>query len=252
MLDLEQRLRRLAADGERLATAPGAQAAVRRGRCRRRRLAAGAALLTTVVVLAVVVGPAALRGPAPPPVATAPRPGLSPAELPGQPPTYRVVQSAKGRVQIRGTWRGHGWRYILRADPSNSFAGFSDWFEFDSGAGGGGKPGSSTLTLRQCCDTRFRMLGWFVVTERAAIIRVSFERSGRPFGPFDFRPHSLRPALALGYIAYEQQPDMKIRNVELIDRSGRAICHQRFRAVTDKQHGTFEMPVRDEPGTCWS
>jgi hypothetical protein len=251
MLDVEQRLRRLAADGERLATAPGPQAAIRRGRRRRRRLAAGAALLTTVV-LVVVLSPAALRGPDPPAVAPALRPGLSPAQLPGQLPTYRVVQSTKGRVQIRGSWRGQSWRYILRADPSNPFAGFSDWFEFDSGAGGGGKPGSSTLMLRQCCDTRFRMLGWFVVTEQAALIRVSFERSGRPFGPFDFRPHSLRPALALGYVAYEQQPDMKIRNVELIGRSGRAICHQRFRAVTDKQRGTFEMPVRDEPGTCWN
>jgi hypothetical protein len=250
MLDLEQRLQRLAADGERLATAPGPQAAIRRGR--RRRLTAGAALLSTVVVLAVVVGPAALRGPAPPPAAPPPRPGLSPTQLPGQPPTYRVDQSARGRVQIRGTWRGQGWRYTLRADPSNPFAGFSDWFEFDSGAGGGGKPGSSTLLLRQCCDRRFRMLGWFVVTEQAAIIRVSFERSGRPFGPFDFRPHSLRPALALGYIAYEQQPDMKIRNVELIDHSGKVICHQRFHTVTFTQHRSLEMPVRDEPGTCWS
>lgn len=252
MLDLEQRLRRLAADGERLATAPGPQAAVRRGRRRRRHLAAGVALLTTVVVLAVVLGPAALRGPAAPPAAPAPQPGLSPTELPGQPPTYRVIQSAKGRVQILGTWRGQRWRYILRADPSNHFSGSSEWFEFDSGAGGGGKPGSPTLTLRQCCDKHSRMLGWFVVTEQAAIIRVSFERSGRPFGPFDFRPLSLQPALALGYVAYEQQPDMKIRNVELIDRSGKAICHQRFRAVTDKQHGTLEMPVRDEPGSCWN
>lgn len=232
-LDLDTRLRRLAAEGADLASVPGAERAVRRGRRRRRNLA-GAAVLLLVAVLAGGAGlRTLLQQPTVAPVAN-PRlePGLPPSVLPGEQPRFRIARSTAEKVRVEGTWRGHRWHYDYYRDR--------DWLELDNGAGGGGNGGGGKLHVNgtTCCEHPVRkprtpdpVLQVLTATDHAAVVRITFQLNGRPLGPVDFRPVPAGPRMPVGFVALERYPDgdaMVFREIVLLDRDGNRICQERF------------------------
>jgi hypothetical protein len=116
MPDLNARLRLLAEDGARLASAPGAQNAARRGRQRRRRLIGGGVAIVAVAMVAAGLGLRPLLGATsddtvtPAPVPATPLPAVT------RQPALRVTSVAHpdGRLEVRGTLEGSTWHLVVR------------------------------------------------------------------------------------------------------------------------------------------
>jgi hypothetical protein len=232
-LDLDMRMRRLAAEGADLASIPGAERAIRRGRRRRRNLAGAAALL----LVAVLAGGAGLRTllhqPTVAPVAN-PRlePGLPPSVLPGEQPRFTIVRSTAKKVRVVGTWRGHRWHYDYSPDR--------DWLELDNGAGGGGSVDGVKLRVNgtTCCEYPVGkprppdpVLEVLTVTDHAAVVRITFQLNGRLLGPVDFRPVPAGPRMPVGFVVLERYPNdgaMVFREIVLLDRDGQRMCQERY------------------------
>jgi hypothetical protein len=250
-LDLDTRLRRLAEEGAALSRIPGADQAIRRGRRRRWNLAGATALLLVAALAGGAGVQAVLR---PPSVITTPKPPLEPGlpapSLPGRQPTFKIVRSAAGKVRVEGTWRGFGWRY--------DYAPSGDWLELDNGAGGGGSGFSTMLNINgtTCCEYPVGkpkppdpVLQVLSVTNRAAVVRITFQLRGKLIGPVDFRPVDAGPAVPIGIVALERYPngdDMVFREIVLLDHDGQRVCQERFR-----KDGSHDWKA-SQPRSCYS
>jgi hypothetical protein len=235
MLELEDRLRRLAGEHERAARVPSASAAVRRGRRRRRRLAGAATTLTVLSLLAGLAGvrelvqPAAPAGPAAP-VTTAAcegRPCNRPTPLP------RGYEPVKGTVVAEGEQPGYRWRLVIRRgklpDGQHELVAL---FERDDYS-----PPVDLVTLEPVKlslvfpTKRFPNLHG-IVTDRAALVRLRVARDGTPLAPVEVRPTdggTIFPDNAW-FVAFLPK-GTELYQVDLLDRHGDPICSERIRKV---------------------
>jgi hypothetical protein len=125
MPDLDERLRLLADDGARLASAPGPEDAARRGRRRRRRLIGGCAAIVAVAMLAVGLGLRPLLGATPDHTVAPSPPPATPLPATTPQPALRVTSVAHpaGRLEVRGTLEGSTWRVVLRVGSDSDQPG---------------------------------------------------------------------------------------------------------------------------------
>jgi hypothetical protein len=112
--------------------------------------------------------------------------------------------------------------------------------ELDNGAGGGGHGTNTLLRIigTTCCENPVGkprppdpMLQVLVVTNRAAVVCVTFQLRGKLLGPVDFRPVGAGPGAPIGIVALERYPngkDMAFREIVLLDRHGGRICQERY------------------------
>jgi hypothetical protein len=247
--ELNARLRRLAEEAAGIARVPGAKQAIRHGR-RRRWTWVGATALCLAVALGAV--PAIRMASSVTPAASDPRavlrPGLPPSALPGKQPTFRIVRSATGTVRVEGTWRRFGWRY----DASRN----GDMLELENGAGTGSRPLNPLLNIAgtTCCEYPVGkarppepVLEVLAVTNRAAVVRITFQFHGERLGPVDFLPVGAGPGLPIGIVALERYPNddaMVFREIILLDGDGRRICQDRF-----GQDGIYDARA-SQPDSC--
>jgi len=133
--DLDARLQMLAEEGARLASAPGSEAALRRGRQRRRHLVAGCA---AVLLVAMVGGGLGLRPlldsaadrVAAPPATTSPQDSQQGLEV------RKVTRPRVDAITLDGTLDGSGWRYTLHREQSQGKPVWADSLRFQNGEGG--------------------------------------------------------------------------------------------------------------------
>jgi hypothetical protein len=236
MLELEDRLRRLADEHARAARVPSASAAVRRGRRRRRRLAAGA---TTLTVLSLLAGLAGVRGLVEPAAPAAGQAGpVTTAACEGPPcnlahPPARGFEPVKGTVVAEGEQPGYRWRLVIRRgklpDGQHELVAL---FERDDYS-----PPVDLVTLEPvklsflAPDKRDpAMVG--IVTDRAALVRLRITRDGAPVTPVEVHPTdggTIFPDNAW-FVAFLPK-GTELYRVDLLDRRGDPICSERIRKV---------------------
>jgi hypothetical protein len=248
MLELEDRLRRLAGEHERAARVPPASATVRRGRRRRRRLAGAATALAVLSLVAGLAGVRELRAPAARELpATAPTAG--PTRTMGPPttaacqgrscnraqpgPLPRGFEPVEGTVVAEGTQPGYGWRLVIRRgklpDGQHELVAL---FERDDLS-----PPVDLVTLEPVKLSFVvptmdfpNMHG--IVTDRAALVRLRVARDGTPVAPLEVRPTdggTIFPHNAW-FVAF--LPDgTELYQIDVLDGRGDPICSERVRKV---------------------
>jgi hypothetical protein len=270
MLELEDRLRRLAGEHERAARVPSASAAVRRGRRRRRRLAGAATTLTVLSLLAGLVGVRELRepaavappavGPAAPTTITVPPPAGS--TTPGTTilcsgPACRstgstVVQHGfepvEGKVVAEGEQPGFRWRLVIRRaklpDGQHELVAL---FERDDYS-----PPVDLVTLEPVklsivVPTKAFPNMHGIVTDRAALVRLQITRGGAPAPPIEVHPTdggAVFPHNAW-FVAFLPEGTQLYR-IDLLDGRGQPICSERVGKVK-LPGGSETMPS----GSCF-
>jgi hypothetical protein len=248
MLELEDRLRRLAGEHERAARVPPASATVRRGRRRRRRLAGAA---TALIVLSLVAGlagvqelrtPAARELPATAPTAGPERTMGAPTTAacqgssckraqPGQLP--RGYEPVEGTVVAEGTQPGYRWRLVIRRgklpDGQHELVAL---FERDDFA-----PPVDLVTLEPVklsfvVPTRRFPAMHGIVTDRTALVRLRVARDGTPVAPVEVRPTDGGTIFPHNdwFVAFLPK-GTELYRIELLDRQGRPICSEQVRKV---------------------
>ena len=236
MLELEDRLRRLAGEHERPARVPSAAAAVRRGRRRRRRLAGAAAALTVLSLLACLVGVRELLEPAAPPAgAAAPVTTLAcerrPCDRPN--PLPRGYEPVKGTVVAEGEQPGFRWRLVIRRAklPDGQYQ-LVALFERDDFS-----PPVDLVTLEPVQlslvfpTKRFPNLHG-IVTDRTALVRLLVARNGAAVPPVEVQPTdggAIFPHNSW-FVAFLPEGG-ELHGVELLDGRGETICSERIRQV---------------------
>jgi hypothetical protein len=235
MLELEDRLRRLAGEHERAARVPSASAAVRRGRRRRRRLAGAATTLTVLSLLAGLAGvrelvqPAAAAGPAAP-VTTAACEG--PPCLREHPPA-RGFEPVKGTVVAEGEQPGYRWRLVIRRGklPGGQYELVALFERNDYSPPVDLVTGEPVRLSLVFPTKRFpNMHG--IVTDRTALVRLRVARDGAPLAPVEVRPTdggAIFPHNAW-FVAFLPNGS-ELYGIELLDRHGQLICSERIRQV---------------------
>ena len=233
MVELEDRLRRLADDQARQARAPGAGAAILRGRRRRRRQAAAVA----VTLVGLVGALAGMRDPwdgattepaAPAPTNSCVGPRCDRRQV--APP--RAFEPVEGKVVARGERPGFRWRLVVRRDRlSGGQHGVVALYQHDDNS-----PNADVGTLEPVelsflgpgvRDGALSMAG--IVTDRAARVRLQLLRGGAPVPPVEVRslgsggvfPHNRL------FVAFLPGGSV-LRRIELLDRRGGLICVQRL------------------------
>jgi hypothetical protein len=253
MNDLQERLRRFADEGARQARSPGVEAALRRGRHRRRRQL-GAAALALAALLAGGLGIRGQRTPlpvhpvAPGPTVTGAGPtvtgvGRAPVSLP------REFEPIPGRVIAHGDQPGYRWRLVARRtrllQGQREVTMVFQHDDYGPGADLGTlEPVTLSLLTPSTRDPDPVVAG--VVTRRAARVRLWLRRDGAQFPPVD------APVIDGGrdfpesfFVAFVPKGSL-LRDVVLLDRAGRQICHQRF----TERSGEDQYPVPDA-GACF-
>jgi hypothetical protein len=238
MTDLEERLRRFAAEGARQARPPGVAAAVRRGRLRRRRLV-GAAALTLAALLGAGLGMQDLLRPSSiQPVAPVPSPTVPPTRCVrgvcvgiGDPlPSLPAFEPVPGRVIAHGTQPGYRWRLVVRRKklPDNQRE-VASIFQHDDVY----SPGADLVTLEPLTlslltpDTQYQVVSG-IVTDRAALVRLWLEHDGTVLPPVEVRViDGGRGFPENFFVAFVPQGSV-LRDVVLVDRGGQPICHQQL------------------------
>jgi len=263
MLELEDRLRRLAGEHERAARVPAAAATVRRGRRRRRRLAGAATALAVLSLVAGLAGVRELRTPAARELpATAPTDG--PTRTMGTPTTEacqgpscrraqpgqlpRGFEPVDGKVVAQGTQPGYRWRLVIRRgklpDGQHELVAL---FERDDLS-----PPVDLVTLEPVklsfvVPTRRFPNMHGIVTDRAALVRLRVARDGTPVAPVEVRPTdggTIFPDNAW-FVAFLPE-GTELYQIELLDRRGDPICSERVRKVK-LAGGSETMPS----GSCF-
>jgi hypothetical protein len=268
MNDLQERLRRFADEGARQARPPGAEAALRRGR-RRQRRQLGAAALALAALLAGGLGIRGQRGPLPvhplapgptvtsagPPVTGAGPPvtrvgppvtgtGRAPVSLP------REFEPIPGQVIAHGDRPGYRWRLVARRTrlPQDQWEVTLVFQRDDYGPPNADlvalEPVTLSLLTPSIRDQDPVAAG--VVTRRAARVRLWLHRGGTQLPPVDV------PVIDGGrdfpedfFLVFVPKGGL-LRNLVLLDRAGRQVCHQRF---VDRS-GEDQLPVTDA-GACF-
>jgi len=265
MLELEDRLRRLAGEHERAARVPAASATVRRGRRRRRRLAGAATTLTLLGLVACLVGVRELRDSAAvtPPAATTTVPPAASLAMPGTTtvcqgpacsrpgPTVvkRGFEPVEGTVVATGEQPGYRWRLVIRRGklPGGQHE-LVALFERDDYS-----PPVDLVTLEPVKlslvvpTKRFPNLHG-IVTDRAALVRLRVTRDGAPVTPVEVRPTdggTIFPDNAW-FVAFLPK-GTELYQIDLLDRRGDPICSQRVRKVKLPGGGSDTMPS----GSCF-
>jgi hypothetical protein len=248
MLELEDRLRRLAGEHERAARVPPVAATVRRGRRRRRRLAGTAAALAVMSLVAGLAGVRELRTPAPgglpataptagptltmgPPTTEACRGSSCTRAQPG--PRPHGYEQVEGTVVAEGAQPGYRWRLVIRRgelpDGQHELVAL---FERDDLS-----PPVDLVTLEPVklsfvVPTRRFPNMHGIVTDRAALVRLRVARDGTPVAPVEVRPTdggTIFPHNAW-FVAF--LPDgTELYQIDLLDRRGDPICSERVRKV---------------------
>jgi hypothetical protein len=259
MLELEDRLRRLASEHERAARVPAAAATVRRGRRRRRRLAGTATALAVLSLVAGLAGVRELRTPA-----ARERPATAPTQTMGTPTTAACQGSScnraqpgplphgyepvEGTVVAEGTQPGYRWRLVVRRgklpDGQHELVAL---FERDDLS-----PPVDLVTLEPVKlsfvvpTKRFpNMHG--IVSDRAALVRLRVARDGTPVAPVEVRPTdggTIFPHNAW-FVAFLPE-GAELYQIDLLDRRGDPICSERVRKVK-LPGGSETMPS----GSCF-
>jgi hypothetical protein len=262
MLELEERLRRLAGEHERAARVPPASATVRRGRRRRRRLAGAATALIVLSLVAGLAGVQELRAPAARELpATAPTAG--PERTMGAPTTTAACQGSsckraqpgqlprgyepvEGTVVAEGTQPGYRWRLVIRR---GKLPGDQDelvaLFERDDLS-----PPVDLVTLEPVrlsfvVPTRRFPNMHGIVSDRTALVRLRIARDGNPVPPLEVRPTdggTIFPHNAW-FVAFLPK-GTELYGIELLDRHGGTICAERIKQVKVSD-GTETMPDGD-------
>jgi hypothetical protein len=237
MLDLEERLRRLATEHERAARVPAASAAIRRGHRRRRRLA-GVATVTVLSLLACLVGvrelrqPAALEPPAGPaaPATTAAckRPPCNRAK-----PMTRGYEPVKGTVVGKGEQPGFRWRLVIHRGklPDGQYQ-LVALFERDDHSPPVDLVTLEPVSLSMSLPTRRFPIMHGIVTDRTDLVRLRITRGGAPLAPVEVRPTdggAIFPHNSW-FVAFLPKGS-ELNQIELLDRRGQAICSERLRTV---------------------
>jgi hypothetical protein len=236
MLELEDRLRRLADEHARAARVPSASAAVRRGRRRRRRLAAGATTLTVLSLLAGLAGVRELREPALPaarpaaPVTTA-CPGRACNQTE---PTVDQggLEPVKGTVVAEGEQPEYRWRLVIRRhklpDGQHELVALLQREGYQPGDLVTLEPVRLSFLAPDKRDPA--MVG--IVTDRAALVRLRITRDGAPVTPVEVHPTdggTIFPDNAW-FVAFLPK-GTELYRVDLLDRRGDPICSERIRKV---------------------
>jgi hypothetical protein len=237
MLELEDRLRRLADEHARAARVPAASAAVRRGRRRRRRLTGAATTLTVLLLLAGLVGVRELREPAAPP--TGPAAPVTTAACPGRAcirPRPTVDQGGfepvKGTVVAQGKQPGYRWRLVIRRHklPGGQYE-LVMLLQRE-----GYQPGDlvtlEPVRLSMTVPTKRDPAMTGIVTDRTALVRLLVARNGAAASPIEVRPTDgggVFPHNAW-FVAFLPE-DTELYGIELLDRQGGTICAERIRQV---------------------
>jgi hypothetical protein len=263
MLELEDRLRRLAGEHERAARVPPASATVRRGRRRRRRLAGAATALAVLSLVAGLAGVRELRAPAARELpATAPTAG--PTRTMGPPttaacqgrscnraqpgPLPRGFEPVEGTVVAEGTQPGYRWRLVIRRHklPDGQYE-LAAFFERDDYS-----PPVDLVTLEPVRlslvfpTKRFPNMH-AIVTDRAALVRLQIPRGGAPAPPIEVHPTdggAVFPHNAW-FVAFLPEGTQLYR-IDLLDGRGQPICSERVGKVK-LPGGSETMPS----GSCF-
>jgi hypothetical protein len=261
MLELEERLRRLAGEHERAARVPAASATVRRGRRRRRRLVEAATALIVLSLVAGLAGVRELRTPASRELpATAPTAG--PERTMGAPtttacqgssctraqpgPLPRGFEPVEGTVVAQGTQPGYRWHLVIRRgklpDGQHELVAL---FERDDLS-----PPVDLVTLEPVklsfvVPTKDFPNMHGIVSDRTALVRLRVARDGTPVAPIEVRPTdggTIFPHNAW-FVAFLPK-GTELYEIELLDRHGGTICAERINQVKVSD-GTETMPDGD-------
>ncbi len=220
-----------------------------RGRRRRQRLTCGAALLV-VALLGGAIAARPLLQPAPtvPVTPVTPLPG---PRLPTVPVRVEVTQRAQGRIAMDGTWRGQHWRYSARRKWSERDKAWtlSDWFEFDSGACGGGTTFEPVVLSFSYGGSGGPTLITGKVSQGTAVVRTSFQRGTTRYAPVDVQVIDGGPGMPDGFFLVDQPKGLLLREIVLLDRQSRKICSDQFRVRRVGGH-LSSVPVYGVAGSC--
>jgi hypothetical protein len=253
--DLDQRLRMLAEEGARLASAPGIEAALRRGRQRRRHLVAACAAVLSVAMVGGGFGLRSWLDPATdriaaPPATTIPEDTQRGLEV------RKVSRPAADTITIEGTMDGVAWRYTLDREQSRGQQVWADSIHFQNG--GGGKavglflsfPRSFTQdTLNadglefilgpvrdrrvpvylqvenaSTVDQQWDRLLTAKVTKQAAVLRVTLQRGSEGLPPVDVRPIPGGAGIPWNLAVFKLPAGTAAKELALLDSRGRLIA----------------------------
>jgi hypothetical protein len=233
MVELEDRLRRLADDHARRARPPGAAAAVRRGRRRRRRQAT-AATVALAALAGVLVGvrglgeEVAVEPAAPTATTRCAGPGCDrrPVTLP------RGFEPVEGRVVAEGERPGYRWRLVVRREPlPGGRHRLVALYQHDDRS-----PPADLVTLEPVLlayllpssdRPELDMAG--IVTDRTALVRLELQRDGLQAPPIEVRPLDSAGLFPHNRLFVAVLPEGTVlHRIVLLDRRGRPICEQRL------------------------
>lgn len=237
MLELEERLHRLATEHERAARVPAASAAIRRGHRRRRRLA-GVATVTVLSLLACLVGVRELWQPAALEPAAGPAAPVTTAACERRPcdqtnPMPRGYEEVKGTVVAKGEQPGFRWRLVIRRhklpDGQHELVALYERDDYS--------PPVDLVTLEPVRlsfvvpTKRFPDMHG-IVTDRTALVRLRPVRDGAPLAPVEVRPTdggAIFPHNSW-FVAFLPKGS-ELSRIELLDRRGQPICSERVKKV---------------------
>lgn len=256
MLELEDRLHRLAGEHERAARVPAASATVRRGRRRRRRLAGAATTLSVLALLAGLAGVRELREPA---AATPPAAGPAATSIttvcegracsrPGPTVVKRGFEPVEGTVVATGEQPGHRWRLVIRREklPDGQHQ-LVALYQRDDGAQTADLVTLEPVKLSFAVPTKRFPDMHGIVTDRAALVRLRPVRDGALLAPIEVHPTdggAVFPDNAW-FVAFLPKGS-ELYQIELLDRQGQPICSQQVRKVK-LPGGSETMPS----GSCF-
>lgn len=253
--DLDQRLRMLAEEGARLASAPGIEAALRRGRQRRRHLVAGCA---AVLLVAMVGGGLGLRSwldPATDRIAAPPATTI-PEDTQRGLKVRKVSRPAADTITIEGTMNGVAWRYTLDKEQSQGKPVWADSIHFQNGEGGkavglflsfprsftqdslnaeglefilgpardGRVPVYLQVSNASRVDHQQDRLLTAKVTKQAAVLRVTLQRGREKLPPVDVRPIPGGAGIPWNLAVFKLPAGTAATKLALLDSRGRRIA----------------------------
>lgn len=254
--DLDQRLRMLAEEGARLASAPGIETALSRGRQRRRHLLAACAAVLSVAMVGGGFGlrswldPATDRIAATPPAATIPEDTQRGLEV------RKVSRPAADTITIEGTMNGVAWRYTLDREQSQGQQVWADSIHFQNGEGGkevglflsfprgytqdslnaeglefllgpvqhGRVPVYLQVENASSVDQQWDRLRIAKVTKQAAVLRVTLQRGSEGLPPVEVQPIPGGAAIPWNLAVFKLPAGAAATKLALLDSQGRRIA----------------------------
>jgi len=254
--DLDHRLRMLAEEGARLASAPGIEAALRRGRQRRRHLLAACA---AVLAVAMVGGGFGLRfwlDPATDRIAAAPPATTILEDTQRGLEVRKVTHPTADTITIEGTMDGVAWRYTLDREQSQGKPVWADSIHFQNGEGGKAvglflsfPRGYTQDTLNahglefllgpvqhervpvylqvenaSTVDQQWDRLRIAKVTKQAAVLRVTLQRGVEGLPPVDVRPIPGGAGIPWNLAVFKLPAGTAATKLALLDSRGKLIA----------------------------